>query len=114
MVSASYAESERDSFIHSFFLCSYNSEARSNIIEYGRVLIPQLNMDGVLFLQLGGNLSSEKELAVVYLIAIGLKFIWETRLEKKRVQLFKMRAELEARISLLRRTKFSNVGLLKC
>ena len=53
MVSASYAESERDSFIHSFFLCSYNSEARSNIIEYGRVLIPQLNMDGVLFLQLG-------------------------------------------------------------
>ena len=63
-------------------------------------------------MRLGENLSREKELAVVSLIAIGLKFIWETRLEKKKVLLYKMRAELEARISLIRRTKFSSVGLL--
>ena len=104
--------SECDSLTHTFFLCSYNLEAGSNLVECGRALIPQLSMEDILFLRLGENLSREKELAVVSLIAIGLKFIWETRLEKKKVLLYKMRAELEARISLIRRTKFSSVGLL--
>ena len=65
-----------------------------------------------MFLQLRDSLPTEKELAVVTLIAIGLKFIWERRLEKKRVLIFFMRAELEARISLLRRTKYSSVAVV--
>ena len=81
-------------------------------MEWGRVLLPQLSMDDIMFLQLGDSLSKEKELAVVTLFAIGMKFIWERRLEKKRVVLFNMRAELEARISLLRRTKYSSVAVL--
>ena len=97
---------------HTFFRCSYNLEAGSNLVECGRTLIPQLSMEDILFLRLGENLSREKELAVVSLIAFGLKFIWETRLEKKKVLLYKMRAELEARISLIRRPKFSSEGLL--
>ena len=34
------------------------------------------------------------------------KYIWETRSEKKTVSLHKMRAEIEAKVSILRKTRY--------
>ena len=45
------------------------------------------------------------------MVATGLKFIWEARLSKKQISLFQVRAELEAKISMLRRTRHQEAGL---
>ena len=61
-------------------------------------------------LQLGGVLTDVDELAAVYTIATGLLHIWEARVHRKQITPFLVRAELEAKISLLRRTRYSEAG----
>ena len=61
-------------------------------------------------LQLGEDLPEVDELAVVYTIAAGLMHIWEARVLKKQITPFLVRAELEAKISLLRHTRYSEAG----
>ena len=50
------------------------------------------------------------QLAVVCLLSTGLKFIWETRVEKKNVTLFKMRTEIETKITILRKSRHAAAG----
>ena len=70
-----------------------------------------LQPDDALQLHLGEDLPPDGELAAVYMVATGLKFIWEARLAKKQTSLFQVRAELEAKISMLRRTRHQGAGL---
>ena len=65
-----------------------------------------MNPEDVLKLSLSHDLSDEDQLATVCLLATGLKYIWESRVEKKPIMVYKMRAEIEAKISILRRTKY--------
>ena len=46
------------------------------------------------------------------MLVTGLKYIWESRVAKKVVTPFLVRAELEAKISLLRRTRLVNTGTI--
>ena len=46
-------------------------------------LIPTISIEGCLRLELGEDLVEEDQLAVVCLLASGLKYIFETRAEKK-------------------------------
>ena len=73
-------------------------------------LCPDLQPDDALQLHLGGDLPPDDELAAVYVVATGLKFIWEARLAKKQISFFQVRAELEAKISMLRRTRHQEAG----
>jgi hypothetical protein len=52
--------------------------------------------------------NDEENLAAVYMLATGLKYIWETRKSKKQLSMFRMRSEIEAQISLLRKTRHRN------
>ena len=61
-------------------------------------------------LLIGHNLQKEEELAEVCLLATGWLYIWQARLEKKQVCLFRMRAELEAMISVLRKSRHGKTG----
>ena len=56
-------------------------------------------------LELGPDLSDVDQLAVVCLLATGLIYIWATRVLKKAIYLYKMWAEVEAKISILRKTR---------
>ena len=73
-------------------------------------LIPTITPEQCLRLELGEDLVEEDQLAVVCLLATGLKYIWETRVEKKVLSLHKMRAEIEARVFLLRKTRYMVSG----
>ena len=57
-------------------------------------------------LELGPDLRDVDQLAVVCLLATGLVYIWATRVLKKAIYPYKMRAEVEAKISVLRKTKY--------
>jgi hypothetical protein len=43
--------------------------------------------------------------ATVYVLATGLKNIWQARQDKKQVATFRMRAQIEAIIFILRKTR---------
>ena len=47
-------------------------------------------------------------MALQCILVTGMKYIWETRLAKKVVAKFRMRAEMEAKVSILRTTRFQS------
>ena len=61
-------------------------------------------------LQLDDDLTDVEELAVVYFLATGLKYIWEARMSKKQISLHQLRSELEAKISILRKSRHKDAG----
>ena len=93
-----------------FNTCSHSRVAGLALLGWVQQLCPNLLPEDSLVLQLGGALSEVDELAAVYTIATGLMHIWEARVQKKQITPFLVRAELEAKISLLRRTRYSEAG----
>ena len=57
----------------------------------------------VLHLQI--DLEDHLQLPVVFVLAVVWSMIWESRRLGRRPELYKVRAELEARVSLLRETR---------
>ena len=68
-------------------------------------MVPNITPEDTLKLNIGAGLQAEEELATVCMLATGWKYIWEARVDKKQVTLFKMRAELEAIITILRKSR---------
>ena len=67
---------------------------------------PRLDSRASLRLELGPDLGDGDQLAVVCLLATGLVYILKTRVQKKAIHLYKMRAEVEAKISILRKSRY--------
>ena len=103
-----HAEIEDQS--HAFFSCPYSCTAGLALLGYVQLIVPNLSAEAALRLELGQDMTEEEQLATVCLLATGLKYIWTTRTEKKCVILFKMRAEIETQISIIRRTRHSAAG----
>ena len=95
---------------HAFFECSHSRVAGLALLGWVQPLCPRLQPEDALVLQLGGALTEVDELAAVYTLATGLLHIWEARVHRKQITPFLVRAELEAKISLLRRTRYSEAG----
>ena len=95
---------------HAFFTCPQSRVAGLALLGLVQVLCPNLQPEDVLELRLGEALPDVDELAAVYTIATGLFYIWESRKLKKQITPFLVRAELEAKISLLRRTRYCETG----
>ena len=62
-----------------------------------------------LHLDFGGALPDKEELATVCLLATGWLYIWEARTKKKQVCPYRKRAEVEAIITNLRKTRYGEV-----
>ena len=88
---------------HAFFSCSHNRVAGLGLLGLVQGLCPDLQQEDVLQLHLGEDFPPDDELAVMYMLATGLKYIWEARQSKKQTTFVQVRAELEAKIYLLRR-----------
>ena len=101
---------EFEDIYHAFFSCPHSRVSGLGLLGLVQGLYPDLQPDDVLQLHLGADLPPEDELAALYMVATGLKHIWEARQSKKQTTLFQVRAELEAKISLLRRTRYQEAG----
>ena len=75
-------------------------------------VVPGLDSERAVLMDLRTCLSTEENLAVQCILVSGMKYIWETRITRKVLYLFSMRAEIEAKISILRKTRFSNAAVL--
>ena len=90
-----------DESIHAFFLCAHNyflgDFLISGLEKPTQPISPQ-------------DLELDVAPATVFLIATVLSQVWTSRKEKKKCQLYLIRAELEARTTLLRKSRYSRMG----
>ena len=89
---------------HAFFNCSFNSNAGEILRRCLSALMPRLTFNQILNFDM--DLDPSDEFPCVWIASHFLYNIWSSRLEKKRVRLFAIRADLEARATLLRETRF--------
>ena len=107
-----HCQAEIEDLSHAFFSCPTSCVAGLALLGYLQVVIPDLSAEAALSLEFGQGLEQHEQLAAVCLLATGLKYLWSTRVEKKSVILFKMRADIESKISVLRRTRHREAGEL--
>ena len=95
--------------LHTLIYCSYNLGSGEWLLRCLSTLLPQLQPRQVLTLDFNTDLQGEQNLAVTWLVANVLYEIWGARLKKKRPELFLIRATLEARTMLLRKSRHSDI-----
>ena len=82
------------------------------LLGYAQKTVPNLSPEAAIKLEFRGKLPEKEELATVCLLATGWLYIWEARTNKKRVCLYRMRAEVEAMVTILRKSRHQGVGEL--
>ena len=92
-----------ETYLHCFFNCSLNRESGESLLRCAQSYAPTLTPTGLLHLDIVGE--DPFLLPTVILISTGLQLIWMNRFDKKVTSVWSMRAELEARICLLRTTR---------
>ena len=103
---------EVDTLAHNLVECQANLEVGENLMNVVRQYQPNLSLDAALRLEV--DVDDELELPLVWLCAATLLSIWDQRNANLRVQPYLTRAELEAKVNLLRETRMSsNVNVLK-
>ena len=101
-----------ENLIHAFFMCPNNHIAGLALLGFVQKVEPNLSEEDAVTLNFSDQINDTEKLAVLYLLGTGLKFIWECRIEKKTIQLYVIRAKLEAKIELLRKTRYVNIATL--
>ena len=93
---------------HALIHCGYNDGAGQALLSAVHVHLPDTSAAALLRLELV-HLPEDLELPMVTFISAILLAIWENRLSRSRILLYDIRATLEARCLLLRKTRFHNM-----
>ena len=101
-----------EDLVHSFFVCTKNMGVGLALLGCVQQILPDLSSEDAVLLDLGCSLPEEETLAVQCILITGLKYIWEARLAKKVLSQYRMRSEIEARVSILRKTRFQSSATL--
>ena len=91
---------------HCFFTCNFNDGAGLALINVLRVFLPFITMSKVLRLEY--DVGDDLEFPCVWLSSAILLAIWDKRTSVTKIKTYEIRAEIEGKISLLRRTRYSN------
>ena len=102
---------EDGSLQHELLHCSKNDGVGNLLVSRLQDCVPGLQPSGILRLEFG-NPSEDLCLAITWLTAIILRFIWKERETGSTIQAYKVRAELEQYINLLRTTRFKTASNL--
>ena len=98
---------ESDDLTHALITCSINTETSTWLMSILQTHIAALQPKQVVLLDLG-PLDESLRLPLVWLISSTLSLVWEARRENKRPILHKIRSSLEAKVNILRKTRFTN------
>ena len=101
---------ETEDALHALVHCPQSAVASLALLGHAQNVLPNLSPEAALRLDFGAKLEEEEELATVCLLATGWLYIWEARVDKMQVLRYKMRAELEAMIYILRKSRHSSAG----
>ena len=97
-----------DDVQHALIHCQANDGVGDLLVQSVRGVVPGLQVESLLRLEL--NLETDMQLPVVFLIATVLNTVWTLRAKGGRVQQYLVRSELEARINLLRETRYQGAA----
>ena len=92
---------------HALIYCKYNNEAGQTLLSIVRDHIPDITAASLLRLDLR-NSPEDIELSLTTFISAYLLALWDKRYTKTRIVPYDIRATLEARCLLLRKTRFEN------
>ena len=95
-----------EDLLHAFFSCPSSKAVGDLLLSFVRIVVPGLSPQQLLRLDLGPGLAEADQLATICVISTGLNYIWQARVDKKVVTQYKMRAEIEAMITILRKTRY--------
>ena len=101
---------EVEDTLHAFFSCQQSRVVGHALLGYVQKTVQNLSPEAALLLDVGTGLEEYQELAAVCLLATGLQYIWNSRLDKKQLCLYRMRAEVEAMVSILRKSRHKRAG----
>ena len=90
---------------HCLITCSFNTEVSTWLMKKLQDQVPGLLARQVVLLDLG-VLNDQLKLPLVWVIANTLSVVWDSRLAKKKPDLHKTRSFLEAKIAILRKTRY--------
>ena len=96
---------EEGTLQHELLHCEKNDRVGNLLIACLQRCVPDLQATGILRLEFG-NPGDEISLAMTWLTAITLRFIWKEREAGSSIRAYRVRAELEQYINLLRTTRF--------
>ena len=99
-----------DNLQHALLQCPYNSSVSSYLLDILKNVLPDVQPEQVILLDL--ELHPEIELPVIYLISCLLSQIWDCRKLKKPSNLVNIRANLEASIQILRKTRHYQAAII--
>ena len=88
-----------EDLLHAFFSCPSSRAVGDLLLSYAQLKVPRLSPQKLLRLDFGPGLDETDQLAILCIISTALKYIWQARADK-------MRAEVEAMVSILRKTRF--------
>ena len=94
---------------HCFFQCHFNQNVHQLLLQFLSLLMPGISTSQVLVL--GFEAEPDDELPVVWFVGHFLKMVWQARADKKSIQQYQIRAELEARATILRKTRHLNSAI---
>jgi hypothetical protein len=89
---------------HALILCQFNDDFGQQLLEFLRGFTPALQS----LLRLELHVDPELELPVVLFISTILSSVWNLRQSSNRVQKYLVRSQMEAKINLLKETRFSS------
>ena len=95
---------------HAFFHCGFNGEAGTHLLNYLSSKYAGTSPSHALSLNF--DVAQNDELPLVWFTGFFLQNIWLARTQKKQPHLFSIRADLEARVSLLRETSLKDESIL--
>ena len=103
----SHCSSSNEDLLHALIECSFNNDAGKKLLNTVRNIIPGITGQDLLRLELC-DLPEDSEFPITYFTSFILMTIWDKRMSKSRISLYDIRATLEAKCNLLRKTRLKD------
>ena len=100
-------QNSQEDLPHALIHCSFNNEVGVKLLETIKNYTPDISEKALLRLEFG-DLQQDQEFEIVFFTSFILKTIWESRMNKSKPSLYETRATLEAKCSILKKTRVHN------
>ena len=97
-----------DNLEHAFLECSHNNEINAWLLRLCRNTVPSCSVSDIVHLNL--SLSTPLALPVIWILSHTFHLVWNLRCNKKAINRVVVRAELEARVNILRKSRLAEAA----
>ena len=100
-------QNSQEDLPHALIHCSFNNEVGVKLLKTIKNFTPDISEEALLRLEFC-YLQQDQEFEIVFFTSFILKTIWESRTNRSRPSLYDTRATLEAKCSILRKSRLYN------